>query len=84
MSPENAIKWKFVKMAIKENREKREKLQKCLVFELFRSNKDLENAVFELLRRVYTKSCENTKSLKIKLIQNHENKLKLFCFCTKC
>ena len=56
MSPENAIKGKFVKMRLMENREKAEsrekpeKLQKWLVFQLFRSNKDLENAVFELFK----------------------------------
>ena len=33
-----------------ESREKREKLEKCLVFQLFQSNKDLENAVFELFK----------------------------------
>ena len=67
-------------MRLIENREKREKLQKCLVFELFRSNKDLENAVFELFKGVYTKSCENTKSLKIKLIQNHEKLAQIVLF----
>ena len=41
MSPENAIKWKFVKMRLMENREKaesrekREKLQKWLYFSCF-------------------------------------------------
>ena len=63
MSPENEIKWKFVKMRLMENREKREKLQKCLVFQLFRSNKDLENAVFELLKGKFTQKVVKTRKV---------------------
>ena len=58
MSPENAIN-EIRENAIIENREKREKLQKCFVFQLFQSNKDLENVVFELFKGSLHKKFEN-------------------------